>query len=49
MYCWLNYLKKVIKKLASKKKYTFKVRGYKKVDGSMVYGKWSVAKTVKIK
>ena len=41
--------KKVIKNLVSKKKYTFKVRGYKKVNGSLVNGKWSVAKTVKIK
>ena len=41
--------KKVIKKLKSRKKYTVKVRGYKKAYGSVLYGKWSVSKTVKIK
>ena len=41
--------KKVIKKLKSKKKYTVKVRGYKKVAKVIRYGKWSAAKTVKIK
>ena len=35
-------------KLADKK-YTFKVRGYKKVNGTTVYGKWSAAKKAKIK
>lgn len=41
--------KKVIKKLKSKKKYTVKVRGFKKVGGVLVYGKWSAAKKAKIK
>ena len=40
---------KVIKKLKSKKRYTFKVRGFAKADGRAVYGKWSASKTVKIK
>ena len=39
----------VVKKLKSKKKCTFKVRGYKTVKGVMVYGKWTASKTVKIK
>ena len=42
-------VKKVIKKLKSKKKYTVKVRGYKKIAGAVRYGKWSASKTVKIK
>lgn len=41
--------KKVIKKLKSKKKYTVKIRGFKKIGGEMIYGKWSSAKKVKIK
>lgn len=41
--------KKVIKKLKSKKKYTVKVRGFKKVNGALVYGKWSAAKKAKIR
>ncbi|MDO4869099.1 MAG: fibronectin type III domain-containing protein, partial [Bacillota bacterium] len=39
----------VIKKLTKKKKYTFKVRGYKMIDDQPVYGPWSAAKTIKIK
>ena len=42
-------LSKKVKKLQSKKKYTVKVRAYKKVDGKMYYGAWSKAKKVKIK
>lgn len=38
-----------IKKLASKKKYSFRVRGYKKVNGATRYSRWSPVKTVKIK
>lgn len=41
--------KKVVKKLKKKKTYYFKVRGYKKVNGIKVYGKWSEIKKVKIK
>ena len=41
--------KKVIKKLKKGKKYTVKVRGYKKVNGQMVYTKWSKAKKAKVK
>lgn len=40
---------KTIKKLAKGKKVTFKVRGYKVMNGKTVYGKWSASKTVKIK
>lgn len=36
-------------KLASKKKYSFRVRGYKKVNGATRYSRWSAVKTVKIK
>ena len=42
-------LSKKVKKLQSKKKYTVKVRAYKKVDGTKYYGGWSRAKKVKIK
>ena len=42
-------LSKKVKKLQSKKKYTVKVRAYKKVDGTKYYGGWSKAKKVKIK
>ena len=41
--------KYVVKGLKSKKKCTFKVRGYKTVKGVVVPGAWSKAKTVKIK
>lgn len=42
-------LSKVLKKLKSKHKYTIKVRAYRTVDGSKVYGAWSKAKKVKAK
>ncbi|MBQ8980442.1 MAG: fibronectin type III domain-containing protein [Eubacterium sp.] len=41
--------KKVVKKLASKKKYYVRVRTYKKVNGINYYSKWTKAKTVKVK
>lgn len=40
---------KSIKKLSSKKKYTVKVRAYKKVGSKTYYGSWSKGKTVKVK
>ncbi len=39
----------VVKGLKSKKKCTFRVRGYKTIKGVQVFGKWSATKTVKIK
>ena len=39
--------KVVLKKLTGAKKYTVKVRSYKKVDGKTYYGKWSAVKTAK--
>ncbi len=41
--------KKTIKKLTKGKKYYFKIRAYKIVDGKKVYGAWSTVKSVKIK
>lgn len=38
-----------VKKLASKKKYTAKVRAFKKVGGKTIYGNWSKAKSFKVK
>jgi Skp family chaperone for outer membrane proteins len=40
---------KKIKGLQSGKKYTIKVRAYKKVNGKTYYGKWSSAKKVTVK
>lgn len=40
---------KTVKKLTSKKKYTVKVRAYKKVGKKTYYGDWSKTKTVKVK
>ncbi|MDO4176715.1 MAG: hypothetical protein Q4D99_04485 [Bacillota bacterium] len=40
---------KTIKSLKKKKKVTFKVRGYKAMNGKTIYGQWSAARTVKIK
>ena len=40
---------KTIKKLKSGKTYQFKVRAYKKVDGTTYIGAWSEIKTVKVK
>lgn len=40
---------KTIKKLTSKKKYTVKIRSYKKINGKTYYGSWSASKTVKVK
>ena len=50
-----NTLKKTVKKLKAKKKYTFKIRTFTKVEnlstGKMktVYGSWSKAKKIKAK
>ena len=41
--------RKVIKKLESKKKYTVKVRAYRKVSGKTYYGAWSKAKKAVVK
>jgi len=38
-----------IKKLSSKRKYYVRVRAYKVVNGKTYYGKWSTAKSVKVK
>ena len=40
---------KTIKKLVSKKKYSVKMRAYKTVDGTKVFGAWSKVKKVKVK
>ena len=40
---------KTIKKLASKKKYFVRVRSYNIVNGKKTFGKWSTAKTSKVK
>jgi tetratricopeptide (TPR) repeat protein len=42
-------LSKTIRKLQSGKKYTIKVRAFKKVNGKKYYGKWSKAKKVRVK
>ena len=42
-------LSKKITKLQSGKKYYFKVRAYKTLDGSRIYGGWSSIKSVKVK
>ncbi len=41
--------KTTIKKLTKGKKYYFRVRAYKTIDGKKVYGAWSAVKSVKIK
>ncbi len=41
--------KTTIKKLTKGKKYYFKVRAYKTVDGKKIYGGWSAIKSVKVK
>ena len=38
-----------IKKLKAKKKYFVRIRGYKKVNGGTIYGKWSSVKNAKTK
>ena len=42
-------VKKVIKKLKSKKTYKVRIRGYKKIDGKTYYGKWTSFKKAKVK
>ena len=44
-----NSYAKTIKNLKSKKKYTFKVRAYKKVNGKYIYGAWSNTKSFTIR
>ena len=44
-----NAASKTISKLTSKKKYSFRVRGYKEVNGNVYYTKWSATKKAKIK
>lgn len=48
-YAKVKSTKKTIKKLKRKKRYYVQVRAYKKVQGKIVYGKWSVKKNAKIK
>jgi len=45
----LKTVKTTIKKLKSKKKYYFRIRPYKKSEGTKVYGKYSNTKKVKVK
>ena len=42
-----NTLSKTLKKLKKKKRYYVQVRGYKKVSGKVVYGKWSSKRSAK--
>ena len=44
-----NSYAKTIKNLKSKKKYTFKVRAYKKVNGKYIYGAWSNTRSVTVR
>ena len=49
---WEKYTKKVkvtLKKLDKGTKYYIKARAYKKVNGALIYGKWSKKKKVKVK
>ena len=39
---------KTLSRLTKKKRYYVRIRGYKKVSGTMYYSGWSSAKTVKI-
>ena len=40
---------KVLKKLASRKKYYVRIRAYKDFDGTRIYTKWSGRKSAKIR
>jgi uncharacterized protein YjdB len=40
---------KTISKLKAGKKYSVRIRAYKKIDSSKIYGAWSSVKTVKVK
>lgn len=44
-----NTQSKTLKKLKKKKRYYVQVRGYKKVSGKVVYGKWSAKRSAKTK
>ena len=44
-----NNTKLTVRKLRSRKNYYIRIRGYKKVNGQMMYSSWSSVKSVKIK
>ena len=44
-----NNTKLTVRKLRSRKNYYIRIRGYKKVNGKMMYSSWSSVKSVKIK
>ena len=44
-----NNTKLTVRKLRSRKNYYIRIRGYKKVNGEMMYSSWSSVKSVKIK
>ena len=44
-----NNTKLTVRKLKSRKTYYIRIRGYKKINGKMMYSSWSSVKSVKIK
>lgn len=48
-YVTCTSLSKTVSKLKSKKKYSFRVRAYKTVNGKKKYGNWSKVKTIKVR